>query len=806
MRRPLASVLIPYIAGIFCHALPLALSTLYLLAVVLLSAVFFTATLRRVALYALVFFCGWINSAQRGAVLSPYDLRQSIAGEKIIATIEGTLLETPKIHSFANRGREGWTSSTTIHVKNIRFQNGDWKVADGTIACLTLDQLPSTIYAGQTVQIEGVLGPVPGPVAEGLFDYRKFRDLQGIYYELETKSVKDWRILYGPKERPVSDRFLEWGRQAISCGFKEPDEIIRLEWALTLGIRAYLTDAVAEPFVRASTYHIFAVDGLRIAIVSGMLLAVLKYFGIRRSHRGLITLPFLICYAALTGWPASAIRAIVMISVIFSSWWLLRPTDFLNSLLTAALIILVYDPLQLFQAGFQLSFVVVWFLVQLMPRFETFTTLLLRTDPLLPESLLPRWKIILLKYTRGLIELLFSSVAAMIASLPLTAQYFHVLTPYGFIANVIAIPLCMIVLILNIASMGVIKILPDLSFLLNKAAWWSMCGIRFSSSAFAKLPGACFNVPEPGWIFIILFYTLLAIALTAWFAERKGRAWKFSSWLVVFSITLGLWRVSASTESLTVLPCRRAQVVFLSQPGFGNDWLVDCGNESSFKSAVKPFLQSRGVNQLGNLVLTHGESGFTAAADDIIGVFSPSSVFISTARQLSPTLRETISRLDKSKHPAKILKTGENIGPWQILHPQSPSPSLKAGDNVMVLRGNFHGMTVLLLSALNESGQKDFLKHSTNLASDIIVASVPAEGQPLIDTLLDNAKPQVIILSETPTSHSSDFKQDFRHRLLSRGVPVFFTQDSGAVTIEFHDYSCVLKSMDGTRTVLIPAH
>ena len=87
------------------------------------------------------------------------------------------------------------------------------------------------------------------------------------------------------------------------------DESLYLEWALTLGWKTLFTDNVAEPFIKAATYHIFAVDGLRIAIVAGILLGLMRALGVPRAWRALLTVPFLLFYAALTGWPASAIRS-----------------------------------------------------------------------------------------------------------------------------------------------------------------------------------------------------------------------------------------------------------------------------------------------------------------------------------------------------------------------------------------------------------------------------------------------------------------------------------------------------------------
>ena len=84
---------------------------------------------------------------------------------------------------------------------------------------------------------------------------------------------------------------------------------LRLEQSLTVGDKTHLTRKVTEPFVRAATYHIFAVDGLRMAIIFGIFLGLFRTIGLPRAACGLVLIPVIWFYVALTGWPASAIRA-----------------------------------------------------------------------------------------------------------------------------------------------------------------------------------------------------------------------------------------------------------------------------------------------------------------------------------------------------------------------------------------------------------------------------------------------------------------------------------------------------------------
>ena len=275
--------------------------------------------------------------------LSPYDLRVIFPQRPASVTIHGQLRATPVIHPHHDprRNIDYWTTSAEIAVTEVREDDHDWQPAFGTIATTTDGALPDTFFAGQTVELAGALVPAPGPLAEGLFDYKSYLDHQGIYYAMRFQSTNEWKLLAPPHSPPLANRFCKWARNALAYGLPGSDESLKLEWALTLGWKAVLSDQVEEPFLKAATYHIFAVDGLRIAIVSGILFGLFRAVNIPRAWAALLVVPLIFFYASLTGWPASAVRAIVMLLVVFGGWLLKRPTDLINSLFAAAVIILV---------------------------------------------------------------------------------------------------------------------------------------------------------------------------------------------------------------------------------------------------------------------------------------------------------------------------------------------------------------------------------------------------------------------------------------------------------------------------------
>ena len=527
MKWPLGIVAILYACGVLLgNYLPLSLTCLVTISTILVAGTIFA---RRLRLHlALFVFLGWTNFAWHTAITSPTDLRNLLPNEPQLITVCGTLANTPEERVYPSD--EGESLRTTARLNVTALQRGtNWQSASGQIMVTTPSDLPENFCEKQQVQIYGVISPPPLPIAEGLFDYRAYLRRQEIYFQLKAQSPNDWQIVGPQTSPPFRDRFTKWAKAALAIGRPNVDTPVRLEQALTLADKTYLTDDITEPFMQAATFHIFAVDGLRLAILFTIFFVVLHWLRVPRPICGAILLPLLWFYVHLTGWPPSAIRAAVMLTIIIGGWMLKRPIEVLNSLCAAALIILLWQPQQVFQAGFQLSFCVVFCIFLVMPAFDKFIQRLLRSDPLLPDKLRPQWQITLLKPVRWILDLFFSSLAAWIGSIPLAAYYFHLFTPVSALANVLAVFLCMFVLICNSLSLLFAAWLPIGSTIFNFFGWHLMNWIQLTSVGFAHLPGAYTYVAAPSLFSIIAYYAVFLAAATGWLFKPEWRKWKLTA-------------------------------------------------------------------------------------------------------------------------------------------------------------------------------------------------------------------------------------------------------------------------------------
>ncbi|HTR43364.1 MAG TPA: ComEC/Rec2 family competence protein [Pseudomonadales bacterium] len=795
MRRPFVTVVSFYAIGLLLAELfkPPAIA-LFAASFVILILFFVLKKFRPFLLCALLVFSGWTNLIFRTAVISPDDLRHLIGDETKIVTVRGIMDQTPQL-KLSRRGElETEHTLTQVRVKEIQ-SGGDWQPATGEVIVFTPGYLQENFFAGQPVEIKGVIERPAPPLAEGLFDDRAYLETRGIFYELKTQSTNDWKLREPFLSRPpLTTRFLNWSQQKLALGLQE-GETLRLLWAMTLGWRTAFTGDVSDPFLRAGTMHLFAIDGLRIALISGMLVTLLRVLQVSRAWSGAIAIPIIWFYTAATGWESSAIRASMMMTVVLGGWALKRPSDLLNSLAAAAFLILLWDPRQLFEASFQLSFFVMLTIALLLPKLNDLTDQWLKYDPLLPAELVPTWRRALTQVMRILARYFSLSLAAWIGSIPLSAFYFNLFSPISPLANLIAVPLGTFALMANLGALICGAWLPWATALFNNAAWFLMAAMSHVSVWFTKIPGSYVYVSAPSWIWIAVYYVILIVALSGWLKTRPRKVFAAGMLALIVAIYFWQWEQSRGKIHLTVLPLNGGHAVFVEGGGRQNDWLVDCGNDNAVNFTLKPFLRAQGVNTLPRLALTEGDTKNCGGAESLEGLFRIGELWASAVHFRSPVYNENLAAFDQSRH--KVFDYRGTNGCWRVLWPPATNDLTRADDNALVLLGNFSGTKVLLLSDLSHVGQSALLSGTNDLHADIVIAGLPNEGEPLSDALVDAIQPQLIVIADSEFPATRRAGRKLKERLEQKEIPVLYTRESGAVKITMNENGWKVQAMDG---------
>jgi competence protein ComEC len=796
LKWPLAQALGWLVAGIVAgDVLGIHWAALVVLLAGLMGTFLWKKQSRVILIGTLLFAGGWGNLLTRTQVMSPLDLRAVLVEVPEIVTLEGTLAEAPRERRRETKRGMKVSFSSVMEVERIQLEDG-WHAVNGRVYVQTTGEPPKELYRTRRVQVTGNINtPDPATNPDAL-DFQDYLAHQGIYFQLQTQGLKDWQWPETDQRRPWPDRFRAWAMGQMQGSLPPGDSNVMLLHAMCLGWKVGLMDDVKKPFIHSGTMHIFAISGLHVALIAVMLVELLRGAALPRRRCAMVLIPLLWFYTAATGWQASAMRSAIMMTVIGAGWILERPSNLLNSLAAAALIILVADPQQLFLPGFQLSFMVVLSMGLLVPPIEAWRQRVFQPDPFLPEELRPRWQRWLDWPVRFATMSAVTSIAAWVGSLPLIAYYFHLIAPVSLVANLVVVPLSSLALMASFGSL-LLTWCPPVADLFSHAAWMLMEWMVRTSGWFAKWPGAWWPLMKPGpGVFISYYGVVLSLFAVEW---KSVWRWRLAGTAgLVLIILLGMdWQARRETVRLTVLDVGGGDaLVFEGGKRFAN-LVIDTGSDAGSEAVLKPYLQSRGIGRVRELLITHGDVRHVEGAATLIEDYRVKQLLASPVKSRSPGYRQLLGEWETNDWPRMVITNGSTVGPWAVLHPAATDKFSAGDDNAVVLWGEFHGVSVLLLSDLGRAGQRALRERHPGLRADIIVTGIPTKEEPVGEELLALVQPQVVVVSCAVQPALEQARGELRERLAQGSWQTFYVSDHGAVTLDFQAEGCVVRGMKG---------
>ncbi len=736
---------------------------------------------------------GWWHYTSDIDCLALNDIRRLTRPEPVLGTFRVQLRESPKVRVVDRQGN--LTEQSVVRARLIAWQPdfGDWQSASGDIVISTRDVPGPNFFRGQTAELSGVLRAPPGPAAPGLFDYAQFLRQHRIFRQLIVESEQDW--LPGPNPRtrlPWSERFLPWAHAVLQAKLPQ-DEASGLLRSMTLGWRTALTGEIREDLMRAGTLHVFAISGLHITLVSSILVLILRLLRLPRFLCALLAIPLTWFYVAATGWPASGIRAATMSSVFMGGWLCQRPSDPLNSLAVAAWILLVWQPGQLFLAGFQFSFCVVASLITSVYPLQNWLLSQVRLDPFLPDELRPKWQLMWLTPLRWILSGLVGTWVAWLASIPLTVQHFHLINPVSPWINLLALPLASLTLGSCLLCLMTAPIAEWLSDWFRSGAWFWMTHLHHLSERASQWPLAWFPVAPPPaycWIAVPILW------LMPWYWTRCCRSNSsqfirhriaFTGWILVGLILgPGGWWLSRWTQRDVfrwVFPASGESALLLT-PTTRESVLFNSGSPGHVVHVLDPLLRFQGYRSSPIQIITQPENRFVGGAPLLLLQHPPPAVSVPAGKHRSPIFRSYLAELKSNSIPVHPLQNGDEFLGWSVLNPTLSTRYTRADENALVLYRVLHGWGVLWLSGLGPRAQQNLMKHHGHLAVDILIAGIPSQGEPVIPELLEGLRPQVLILLSGHYPAQNRLNPTTRQRLTHGPWHFLATKDVGYVELK----------------------
>ena len=673
---------------------------------------------------------------------------------------------------FVNAGRVGDIEDAHITAK-VRTCEGEGKYivedivvngnAIGGRARLSTYE-PIEALPGQMIELNNASLYTPkGKDYPGGFDYRTYLLANGSKYAMyASKGIafgepNGMRLhFYNAKQRLS---------QNIDEVFLDNADIMK---ALVIGERSDITDKVYEDFRVSGTVHVLALSGLHVSALTMALFWLLDKIGVRHALQWLIIAPLMLIYCAVVGFSPSITRAVLMALLMYIAGLRMRRYDPLTSLSFAALVLLLINPLTLFDIGFILSFMSVLGIIAMSEKIGRLL------------SFMPKY----------IAQLAAVSISAQIAILPFQILYYGSVSLISVFANLIVVPLIGVMLAFGYAGTALSFILPKaLAGFISAPGYMIASVVKPINSICASVPFGSVNLYDPWAIVTVLFYACLIL----FFCTKK---YKISiacaaACIALFALEplLGLndaltWTAySVGNADASLIRCGKHAI------------MIDTGEKDS---QIYRSLRSEGIKP-DAIFLSHAHDDHAGGVYDIVKNTGAKRIIIwqgMTADDVEKTAEESLNMA--ASYGAVIEKAAAgDVFEFGDIKVSVLAPYEKSGN------GNRDSMVLLVE---NEDSSLLFMG-DTDVYGELFVKSVDVDAIKIghhgsntstSANFLSRLSPEYAIISAGRNSygHPSD---EVLERLDKAGVKTFVTRDLSSIRLVFSGGETKLFNYNGRR-------
>lgn len=811
MQRPLIPFVISYIYGIIAaemfRYLPVTVTVVSIpvfVAGVYLSKANLAITVgRNKALLWII-----IIAAPTGFFYMLYDSRvpsndisRYATGEKM--TVTGIVDEPPMISSISSR-------KTVAHISAMEIIRGEDRSQVSGRVRLSVYDPEAVLSYGDIVRFTGRLKEVRGFKNPGLFDYAGYIGREGIRARVGIGKKKNISKIGKGGNRLLREIY-DWReeiRLSIIRGLSGPSSAILQ--AMVIGATGDLTHEIRDRFTAAGIIHILSISGSHLGFVTLLsfitvryaliylpcrLLLKLSLHAIPSKTAAFITILPVTLYSALAGGEVATVRSLIMALVYLAAILMEREDDAMNTLIVAALLVLLWDPQALFDISFQLSYMAVFSMILITKRFYN-----------RGAEITGRWR----RYSERLKHLMLLTLGASLSTAPIVACYYNQITWVGLISNMIIVPfvgfavlpLGLFTCFLGLIShTGVIPLAWLNDLLLNL--------LYRIVDFFAQFPLSVIYIPSPEFPFILLLYLFFISLLFL-----KDRWARLLLPLVIFSVVSYLafnilYKDKGEMMRVTFLDVGQGDSALLEFPD-GKVMVIDGGGTfgESFdtgRSIIAPYLWNAGISKIDYVVSSHPQLDHVKGLAYLADKFSVGEVWTNGRRTAASRNFDTAVRGRGIRELVVYRGTGDvMVGGCSI---QFLNPSLNAlnalnalmtgnreNDLSIVMRVSCNDVTFLFTGDIEAEAMREIAGVNGSLAGKVI--KVPHHGAKgsVEYSFIASVKPAIAVISAGYQNSYAHPSPETIFAYERNGAALYRTDLDGAIIIEAGDDRLKIKT------------
>ena len=612
--------------------------------------------------------------------------------------VEGVVVKAPEAH--------GDKRSLILETKQVKGAFGSSDTRGKVL--VNIHHCGKRFEYGDRILIQGRLRTPRDERNPGEFNYRSYLRRRGIFGIISVYGGEEIKVLNRGEGGEFFSRVIYPVRHYVSDLVDKTigDSEGALLKGLLIGERAEIPQEIKESFARTGVIHVLAISGLHVGFILAIFITLFSLFRLPYKVRMILTMGALAFYVLITDMRPSVIRASIMAGTVLLGNLLGRRIDIYNILALAALIILLINPSDLFEIGFQLSFVAVLSILYFYERLKS-----LFSGLKLPGYLLTVFLI---------------SLAAQLGTLPLTAYYFGRVPLISLLSNLIVVPAVGLIVALGFTSIIMGVFCWRLAETYAGANWLILTGLIKLVRWTEGLPFAYLEHFSLNWFHLIGYY--VGIVLLVNVRERVWRKRALIFTLIFLNLLLWMRILSGKDESLRVIffDVGKGRAALLRFPD-GNNILIDGGKKSRGfdpgRKVIYPYLRRQGIRKLDLVISTSPNWGGLS--------------YIFKNMKVTRVMRagEDEQKIGLKRQTFRDGDTIVGIDNCKILVFLPPIGSV-------VLKVVYGGVSFLFVGEIEERGLEEFLLHQGDaLKSHLLVVDN------LNTSLIEKVDPAFIITS-----------------------------------------------------------
>ncbi len=703
---------------------------------------------------------------------------------------------------------------------------------------------PPRLRYGQRVEFDARVRRPRNYRNPGAFDYARYLARQQIYWTASARADTPIKTLPGECGSRLQAAIFALRTAAlerIERLYAGDEYAAGMTEAILIGESHKLEKVWTEQFRRTGTYHALVISGMHIIVLAGTLLFLMRVCMVNEMLALLIAAVGAWVYAAVSGWSAPVVRAAAGFTLYLVGRYFYRRGRVLNLLSAIAIVYLAWDPGQLFDASFQLSFLCVaaigafaaplteWALARYRDagrdladrgrdRKSEPTAAEFRIEMRLLAETAALWTLIPERYLIAMLQTairfgvwvaemaILSSVIQLALALPM-AIYFHRLSITGVTANLAVVPLMNALVPIGFAAIftGWRPLAALARLCLKGAAWVAAWHAQWEPAH---------RIPDPPlWLAIALTAALVAVGVAA----RMRSRWVHKTLAVAFALLAALViapfppEVRHGVLELSVIDVGQGDGLLLTTPD-GRVLLIDSGGFPPYgrkkkpnidigEDVISPYLWTRRIQHADVIVTTHAHEDHVGGLKALIANFSPQEIWTGVVADDSV---ETPDLKAAQAVGVRILErlAGETFyfggAHFEVLAPSPDRESnpRRLNNDSLALRVSYGRHSFLLTGDLEREVEYELL--SRGVLAKTTVLKVAHHGSKTSSTpdFLDATQPEFAVISAGYLNMFRLPHRDVLDRLAERHADVLRTDRDGLITIRSDGRRITVQTMD----------